>query len=67
MDQKPKNSTARIKANAKYDAKAYARFTLRVKREQEEAFRAAAEAAGESVNEYIWNAVKARMESEKGE
>ena len=65
MDQKPKNSAAQIKAVAKYDRENYARFTLRVKREQKEAFRAAVEAAGESVNEYIWNAVKARMESER--
>lgn len=65
MEKKPKSTPAQIKAVAKYDAKAYARFTLRVKTEQEEAFRAAVEAAGESVNEYIWNAVKARMESEQ--
>jgi hypothetical protein len=45
----------------RYNAKAYDRIMLRVPKGQKEAIEAAAEAVGESVNEYTNKALRARM------
>ena len=65
MDNKPKATAARLRATAKYEAKTYTKITFRIRKENEEELRSAAAAACESVNGYIWGAVKARMESER--
>lgn len=59
-------SEARKRANAKYDAKAYAKILLRVRAEEIDEIRAAIEASGESVNGYILKAIRERMEREQG-
>lgn len=59
-------SDARKRANAKYDAKAYAKILLRVRAEEIDEIRAAIEASGESVNGYILKAIRQRMEREQG-
>lgn len=56
---------ARKKANEKYEATTYG-IRVRVKSEEDrERIQAAASATGESVNGYILEAVRRRMESEK--
>ena len=57
------DTPARAKANAKYIAQ-FAEIKLRLPPEQKDRARAAAEAAGESLNEYITNAIKMRMEAQ---
>jgi len=57
-------SEARIRANAKYDAKAYSKILLRIRKDaaiNDEAIRAHAEAMGESVNGFIMRAVTETM------
>ena len=56
-----KNSAARIAANNRYIEKTYDRFTFRVRKEDTEQIKQAAEAAGMSVNAYILEAVKEKM------
>ena len=62
----PPMSEAKKRANAKYDAKAYAKILLRVRVDEIDEIRAAIEASGESVNGYILKAIKQRMEREQG-
>ena len=57
-------SEARQRANKKWDAENTERINLIVRKGMKEQLRAAAEAAGESLNGYIVAAAKARMESE---
>ena len=54
------------KSKNEWIAKAYDRINLTVPKGQKNAIQAAAQAKGESVNEYIKKAVEARMEREKG-
>ena len=54
---------AQKRANIKYKEKSIKRIPLDVQKEKYEAIKAAAEAAGESVNGYIKTAVDMRMES----
>jgi len=49
----------------RYNAKAYDRINFVVPKGEKEKIKAAAEAAGESVNQYILKAVKYRMEQNK--
>ena len=56
-----------IKAVAKYNAKTYDDIKVRVRKGHREKIRTAADAKGESLNNYIVQAVDARMEREKGE
>ena len=59
-----KNNKAHNLANTKYAAKNYDRILLRIRKDGEttrEKIQNAAAAAGESVNEYILNAVRERM------
>jgi len=62
----PPMSEARKRANAKYNAKAYTKLMVRIRKEDEEEIRAAIEASGESVNGYILKAIRQRMEREQG-
>lgn len=57
-------SEARKKATYKYTAANIHRIPLDVQNEEYERIKAAATAAGESVNGYIKTAIRARMESE---
>lgn len=54
---------AQKRANIKYKEKSIKRIPLDVQKEKYEAIKAAAEAAGESVNGYIKTAVDRRIES----
>jgi hypothetical protein len=56
-----KNSAARIRANNRYNAKAYDRINIAVPKGQKAAVEAAATAAGESINQYVNGALLARM------
>ena len=56
-----KNSEARIRANNKYNAKAYERINIAVPKGRKEAIQDAALAVGESLNKYITTAVDERM------
>lgn len=62
----PPISEARKRANAKYNAKAYTKLMVRIRKEDEDAIRTAIEASGESVNGYILKAIRQRMEREQG-
>lgn len=56
---------ARIRANEKYNAKAYDRVYVRVKKGDKEKIEAAAEAAGKSLNAFIVDAVMDKVECPK--
>ncbi|NLO85344.1 MAG: hypothetical protein GX096_07945 [Clostridiales bacterium] len=56
-----KNSAARIRANNKYNAKAYDRINIAVPKGQKTAIQAAASEVGESINQYTNKAILARM------
>lgn len=60
-----KNSAARIAANNRYTEKTYDRFTFRVRKEDADAIKAAAAAAGETLNSFIYNAVRQRVNNGK--
>lgn len=61
----PKTSKAKIDANRRYSEKAYDRFYPFAPKGRKAEVQAAADAAGESLNEYIMNAVDQRMKREK--
>ena len=65
----PVDKTTRNRQNAasraRYEKKAYDKALVRFKAGELDTIRAAAEAAGESLNAYIVKAVAARMEAEK--
>ena len=56
---------SRIRANAKYEQKAYQNIRLRIRKDDPEisaeALQKAAEESGQSVNAYILQAIKERM------
>ena len=54
-------SEARYKANKKWNKENYEQINLSVPKGQKEVIKAAADAAGESVNAYIAGAVELRM------
>jgi len=58
-------STAHKKATQRYEQKAYDKILLRIRKDTEptrETITAAAEAAGQSLNAYIMDAIKARLD-----
>ena len=60
-------SEARRRANEKYDAKAYDKFLVRVKKGEKAEMEKAAKVSPEgSLNGYVVNAVKQRMERDAG-
>lgn len=58
--------TARTKANNKWNAKAYDRINLTVKKGQKEIIQAYAEKHGESVNGFINRAITETMQKDEG-
>ena len=67
MPEEKKNSDARIRANNKYNIKAYDRINLAVPKGQKAEIQAAADAQGESINRYVIKAVHERITREKVE
>lgn len=60
-----KNSEARIRANNKYNEKAYDRINIAVPKGRKDVIKAHAEARGESVNAFIGRAIDETMERDK--
>ncbi|MBF1005850.1 MAG: antitoxin [Lachnospiraceae bacterium] len=56
--------TARTRANNKYNAKAYDRVALMVKKGKREELKSIAESLGESLNTFINKAIEERIERE---
>lgn len=61
-----KNSEARIRANNKYNDKAYDRINIAVPKGQKDVIKAHAEARGESVNGFVNRAISEAMERDNG-
>lgn len=59
-------TTARTKANRKYNEKAYERLYPYVKKGRKAVYEAAAEKAGMTLNEFIVEALDEKVEKEKG-
>ena len=59
-------SDARKRANAKYNAKAYDRVELKVKKGKKETIQTHAESKGESMNGFVNRAIDETMERDKG-
>ena len=57
-----KNSEARIRANNKYNEKAYDRINIAVPKGRKEDIQAVASAQGESINGFVTTAIDERME-----
>jgi len=57
-----KNSAARIRANNKYNKKAYDRINIAIPKGQKDIIKAHADATGESVNAFISRAIDETME-----
>lgn len=61
MEEKKKASPARVRANTKYNRKAYFQHLVRFPKNEESAIRAA---AGDSLNAFIVSAVREKMARE---
>ena len=62
-------SEAKVKANARYDAKAYDKILLRIRRDAElngDVIRTHAEAMGESVNAFLLRAITETIARDSG-
>lgn len=59
-------SKARIRANAKYNLKAYDRLEMKVKKGNKEKILSYANENGESLNNYLKRAVKKQIKDETG-
>lgn len=57
-------SEARKRANAKYNAKTYDQFQIRVEKGQKDAIKAFAEQRGESLNGFVVRAIAEAMNKE---
>lgn len=64
-EKKNKNTAAHIQGNNRYSQKHYDRISLLVKKGMKDEIKAAADSHHESVNQYISNAVRQRLDSEK--
>ena len=60
-----KNSEARIRANNKYNAKAYDRINIAVPKGQKDIIQARATTQGKSVNAYVIEAISEKLERDK--
>lgn len=60
-------SKPQTRASNKYNAKAYDRLAIQVKKGRKADIQAAAEKQGESLNAYVVKAVERRMEAEQEE
>lgn len=61
----PNNSKARIEANNRYNAKAYDRINIAVKKGSKAKIQAHAESKGESLNGFIKRAIKETISRDK--
>lgn len=61
MSETPKRGKASTRAQNKYNAKAYDRLAIIVPKGQKATIQAAADEAGESINQYTNKALLARM------
>ncbi len=59
-----KNTQARIDANNRYNAKAYDRINLAVKKGEKELIKEHAEKQGESINGFVNRAIKETIEND---
>lgn len=59
--QERKNSEARIRANNKYNAKAYDRVNIAIPKGRKEVIQAHAAAQGKSVNGYVVEAIDEKL------
>jgi len=66
-EETKKSSEARLKANAKYDAKAYDRLQIKVKKGQKEALKAYAAQRGESLNGFVNRAILETQQRDQAE
>lgn len=57
--------TSATKAKNKYNSQNYERINFTIPKGEKELIKAAADAAGESVNSFIYKAVKTRLETVK--
>lgn len=62
MEEKRKNSIARINANRRYNEKAYDRFSLTFKKGYKDELKAIAEKEGYSLNSFINEAIQEKIE-----
>ena len=62
-----KNSEARIKANNRYNEKAYDRINIAVPKGRKDLIKAHAESHGESVNGFVNRAIDETMKREKSD
>lgn len=62
-----KNSEARIKANNRYNEKAYDRINIAVPKGRKDLIKAHAESKGESINGFVNRAIDETMEREKSD
>lgn len=62
-----KNSEARIRANNKYNAKAYDRINIAIPKGQKDVIQAQATAQGKSVNAYVVEAISEKLERDQAE
>lgn len=60
-----KNSAARIKANNKYNEKAYDRINIAIPKGRKDVIKAHAENCGESVNGFVNRAINEAIERDK--
>jgi uncharacterized protein (DUF1778 family) len=60
-----KNSEARIRANNKYNDKAYDRINIAVPKGHKDTIKAHADSRGESVNGFVNRAIQDRMERDR--
>ncbi len=60
-----KNSEARIRANNKYNAKAYDRVNIAIPKGKKEVIQAHAKALGKSINGYVVEAIDEKMTRDK--
>lgn len=60
-----KNSEARIRANNKYNAKAYDRINIAVPKGQKDIIQARATIQGKNVNAYVIEAISEKLERDK--
>lgn len=56
---------AQVAAVGRYESKTYDKVLLRMPKGQREIIKAAADAAGESLNAYVLHAIQSRMDSQK--
>ena len=67
MDKQKKNSRARIAANNRYNAKAYDRVNIAIKKGMRDIIQDVARAQGLTLNGYIKKAIQRQYKADTGE